>query len=101
MSHRTLMFAALALGACTKDPPEVVMVAAETPPPAIVAECDDARDPRWQELPDRDARRSDGVRQHDSNKDRMRELKALRRTCAASLAAQFGGFPTPSAKEGS
>lgn len=88
--------AAAVLAGCAKEPPEVVLVAAETPPPAIAAECDDRRDPSWQELPDRDVRRSEGARQHDANKDRVRALKSARRICRGALEAQFGPItPTP------
>ncbi len=89
------LLAGLALAACAKDPPEVVLVTAETPPPAIAAECDDRRDPKWQELPDRDVKRSEGARQHDLNKDRMRTLKSHRRICREALEAQFGPITPP------
>lgn len=85
-----ILVVAAALAACAKDPPEVVLVATEAPPPAIAAECDDRRDPKWQELPDRDVRRSEGARQHDANKDGLRTLKSYRRICREALEAQFG-----------
>lgn len=79
---------ALALAACDKaPPPEVVLVTAPAPEPVIPDECDPARDPAWQDLPDRDVRLSEGARNHAANKHAMARLKGLRRVCFAGLAA--------------
>lgn len=79
---------AILVAACSKEPPEVVLVSAAPAVPVIAAECR-SPDPAWVDLPDADVRRSEVARNYRLNKDRYRSLLARRGICRASLAAQF------------
>ena len=74
---------ALVLAGCKPDaPPPVPYV---PPAPAVYApECSSTADPRWLDLPDRDASRSEAARNYRENKARFRVLERLRAACRAS-----------------
>lgn len=91
MSARKLSWAiaaALPLAGCgTTPPPEPVLVTVTPPAPIIPDECDPARDPSWQPLPDADVRRSEGARNYRANAASMATLNGRRKVCWAGLTA--------------
>lgn len=82
--------AATVAAACSKDPPEVVMVAAEPPPLALPAECT-SRDPAWVALPDADVRRDAAARNYAANRRQYSEITGKRAVCRAAITAAKRG----------
>lgn len=85
-----IVLIALTLGGCAKAPPPPVVIAAPAAKPYMPAECDERSDPRWQQLPDADVKRSDGARAWRTNRGRYGDIQRKRRVCGKALRAGRG-----------
>lgn len=77
------------LGGCREtEPPPAPYVPA--PERVYAPECTSDADPKWLDLPDRAAKRSESVRNYRENKARFQALERLRAVCRASHNAHQG-----------
>lgn len=101
MKTLIVLLAALTLAGCSgKEIPDgwISLTEMEAQPPALPAECDTDRDPKWVDLPDRDVAQDEGARNYRVNKDQFRKLAGRRRVCDAGL-AQLRSAPAPPANK--
>lgn len=88
-SFALLILAAVALSGCSgKEAPIVTMI--EPEPLSLPAECT-APDAAWLPLSNADVKRSDAVKQHDTNKGRYNRILVRRSVCRAAINAAMKG----------
>lgn len=77
----------MAAGCATKDEinPPVTLVIPEQSTAKAPDECSPARDPKWKNLSDDDAKRADAARNYKENKQLFRSIEGKRRVCGDAL----------------
>ena len=88
MTARAMVVATgLVLGACGGPPQApITVVQPEAPVVYLPRECTVA-DPAWQDLPDRDVRRSEGARNLAANRSAYKQMQGRRGVCRAAIGA--------------
>ncbi len=87
MTRALILSVAVAFVGCSKEPPEIKLVAAPPEPPRYAAECV-SKDKPFPTLPDRDISLDEAARDRRLAKDRYGELLDKRVVCRDSLLAQ-------------